>query len=196
MRAGSGRAVDLDIDSSGVSCGRRRAWAYGVEVGHRLQDLWAQPWLRAGINSGSGDTNPNDGTHGTFFQLLPTAWLYAQFPFYNMMDNQDVFVQTVVDPDPMVSVRIDGHWLRLNSSRDLDYSGGGATSTSVFGYSGVSGNGRDELAYLAHVILTLRPTAFVTVNGFYAHAWGQGVINQAFEGRGGNYGFLEMLRAF
>jgi hypothetical protein len=98
----------------------QRAWAYGVEVGYRLQDLWAQPWLRAGINSGSGDTNPNDGTHGTFFQLLPTAWLYAQFPFYNMMNNQDVFVQTVVDPDPMVSVRVDGHWLRLNSSRDLD----------------------------------------------------------------------------
>ena len=45
-------------------------------------------------------------------------------------------------------------------------------------------------------MLTVRPTAFMTVNGFYAHAWGQGVINQAFAGTGGNYGFLEVLLSF
>ena len=68
----------------------QRAWAYGVEAGYRLTDVWAKPWLRVGINSASGDTNPNDGTHGTFFQMLPTAQLYANFPFYNMMNDQDV----------------------------------------------------------------------------------------------------------
>jgi hypothetical protein len=174
----------------------QRAWAYGVEAGYRLADIWAQPWLRGGINSGSGDGDPNDGTHGTFFQLLPTAWLYAQFPFYNMMNNQDVFAQAVLDPHPMVSLRVDGHWLRLNSGRDLDYAGGGATNNSLFGYTGVSGNGRLELAYLLHLMLTVRPTAFLTCNGFYAHAWGQGVINQAYAGRDGNYGFFEAILAF
>jgi hypothetical protein len=60
----------------------------------------------------------------------------------------------------------------------------------------VNGNGRSELAYLVHFMLTVRPTAFLTFNGFYAHAWGQGVINQAFAGTGGNYGFLEALLSF
>lgn len=174
----------------------QRAWAYGVEAGYRLQNVWATPWLRLGINSGSGDTDPADGTHETFFQLLPTAWLYAQFPFYNMMNNQDVFVQWIVEPHPMVSLRLDGHWLRLNASQDLAYAGGGATKNDFFGYSGTNGNGRNELAYLLHFMLTVRPTAFLTVNGFYAHAWGQGVINQAFTGRDGNYGFLEVLLNF
>jgi hypothetical protein len=174
----------------------QRAWAYGVEAGYRLTGVWAAPWMRLGINSGSGDTDPDDGTHGTFFQLLPTAWLYAQFPFYNMMNNQDVFLQWILDPHPMVSVRLDGHWLRLNASQDLAYSGGGATKNDLFGYSGVNGNGREELAYLLHGMLTVRPTAFLTVNGFYAHAWGQGVINQAFAGRDGNYGFVEVLVNF
>jgi hypothetical protein len=32
-------------------------------------------------------------------------------------------------------------------------------------------------------MLTVRPTAFMNINAFYAHAWGQGVINQAFAGR-------------
>ncbi|HSP98058.1 MAG TPA: alginate export family protein, partial [Candidatus Dormibacteraeota bacterium] len=40
----------------------QRAWAYGVEAGYRLVDTWAKPWMRLGINSGSGDTNLNDGT--------------------------------------------------------------------------------------------------------------------------------------
>ncbi len=174
----------------------QQAWAYGVELGYRFPQTFATPWLRTGINSGSGDTNPNDGVHGTFFQLLPTAWLYAQFPFYNMMNNQDVFVQTILDPHPMVSFRLDGHWLRLNASQDFAYFGGGATKNDFFGYGGINGKGRSELAYLVNFMLTVRPTAFMTVNGFYAHAWGQGVINQAFVGTGGNYGFLEVLLSF
>lgn len=174
----------------------QRAWAYGVEGGYRLMGVWAKPWLRAGVNSGSGDDDPDDGTHGTFFQMLPTAWLYAQFPFYNMMNTQDVFVQWILDPHPMVSFRLDGHWLRLNASEDLAYAGGGATKNDLFGYSGINGNGRSELAWLLHFMLTVRPTAFMTINGFYAHAWGQGVIDQAFVGRDGNYGFLEVLLSF
>ena len=45
-------------------------------------------------------------------------------------------------------------------------------------------------------MLTVRPTAFMNINAFYAHAWGQGVINQAFAGTDGNYGFLEVLLNF
>jgi hypothetical protein len=175
---------------------QQRAWAYGAEMGYRFDEIWAKPWMRAGINSASGDTNPNDSQHGTFFQMLPTAWLYAQFPFYNMMNNQDVFVQWLADPHPMFSLRLDLHWLRLNSSRDLAYFGGGATKNDFFGFGGINGSGRNELAYVAHTMLTFRPTAFLTLNGLYCYAWGQGVINQAYAGRGGNYGFLEALVAF
>jgi hypothetical protein len=39
--------------------------------------------------------NPNDKTHGSFFQILPTPRPYARFPFYNMMNNED-FYGTVV----------------------------------------------------------------------------------------------------
>jgi hypothetical protein len=172
------------------------AWAYGVETGYRLTDVWARPWLRVGINSASGDTNPNDDTHGTFFQLLPTAWLYAQFPFYNMMNNQDVLAQCIVDPHPRVSLRVDFHWLRVNTSNDFVYFGGGATKNDFFGYGGTPTGGRNELAYLTHFMLTTRATQNLVFNFFYAHAWGQGIINSAFVGRGGNYGFIETVLSF
>jgi hypothetical protein len=171
----------------------QESWAYGVETGYRLTSLWAAPWLRVGINSASGDTNPNDGTHGTFFQMLPTAWLYAQFPFYNMMNNQDVLAQLILNPHPRVSFRLDFHWLRVNSANDLVYSGGGATKNDLFGYAGLPTNGRDELAYLTHFLLSASATQNLTFNFFYAHAWGQGIINSDFTGTAGNYGYIETI---
>src|SRR5262249_30674304 len=95
---------------------RQSSWAYGAELGYQLQSVGAKPWMRLGINSASADPDPTDDLHQTFFQLLPTAWLYAQFPFYNMMNDQDVFLQWIVEPHPMVTTRIDLHWLRVNSS--------------------------------------------------------------------------------
>ncbi|MEW6273251.1 MAG: alginate export family protein [Thermodesulfobacteriota bacterium] len=172
------------------------AWAYGVELGYQLAGAWGKPWMRVGINSGSGDPDPDDDLHQTFFQLLPTAWLYAQFPFYNMMNNQDVFVQWIVEPHPLVTARLDLHWLRVNSSADLAYFGGGATKNDFFGYGGVPANGRHELAYLVHTMLSVKLTSCVTMNAFYAHAWGQGVIGANFAGRGGDYGFVEGVLAF
>lgn len=172
------------------------AWAYGAELGYQLAGVWSRPWLRFGINSASGDPDPDDDLHQTFFQLLPTAWLYAQFPFYNMMNDQDVFVQALLDPHPMVTWRTDLHWLRVNSDRDLAYFGGGATKNDFFGYGGVPANGRHELAYLIHTNVQVRPTAWLTFNAFYAHAFGQGVIDQSFTGRDANYGYVEAILAF
>ena len=175
---------------------QHRAWAYGVEFGYGLPDVWAAPWLRLGINSASGDQDPNDNIHGTFFQLLPTPWIYAQFPFYNMMNNQDVFAQWILDPDPRLSVRFEGHWLRLNSGNDLQYFGGGATSNTFFGYGGLPSNGRREVAYVAQMYVTVRATSFLSFNALYAHAFGQGVIAANFDGDNGNYGFIEAALSF
>nr|BAL54446.1 hypothetical conserved protein [uncultured Gammaproteobacteria bacterium] len=173
-----------------------RAFAYGVETGYQLPNLWGAPWLRAGINVGSGDSSPTDGSHKTFFQILPTAWLYAQFPFYNMMNNQDVFAQLVLKPHSLVTLRADFHWLKLKESKDLVYAGAGATSNRVFGFSGSPSGGSRELAYLTHLMLSFKPFSFLAFNLLYAHAFGQEAIDAQFAGRQANYGFAEMIVSF
>jgi hypothetical protein len=173
-----------------------RAWAYALEAGWQWPGLWAGPWLRGGVNSGSGDGDPGDGRHGTFFQILPTPRIYAQFPFYNMMNNQDVFVQALLRPHRMLHVRTDLRWLRVTSSRDLLYAGGGATSQRVFGYSGTPAGGRNELGYLVDLGITLTPVDFLTIYSYYGHVFGQGVINQAFRGRDADYGYVEATLSF
>ncbi|MGY6217595.1 alginate export family protein [Methylolobus aquaticus] len=172
------------------------SWAYGAELGYQFNEVWSSPWLRAGINSASGDANPDDRDHQTFFQMLPTAWLYAQFPFYNMMNNQDVFVQALLRPDPTLLVRLDFHWLSVSQSRDLVYSGGGATSNTYFGFNGNPTGGFDDLAYLTHLMVNYKPLDYLAFNLFYSHAFGQSIINAQYTARPGNYGFVEAIVSF
>lgn len=172
------------------------AWAYGAEFGYQFSDVWASPWIRVGVNSGSGDSNPNDNTHGTFFQMIPTARLYAQFPFYNMMNNQDVFVQAILKPHPMLTARVDLHSLSVNSTSDLVYSGGGASNNTTFGYTGMKTYGNANLAYVAHATIDFKPLNYLGFQAFYGHAFGQSILSSNYSSNQGNYAFLEAVLSF
>jgi hypothetical protein len=67
----------------------QRAGVYVGEAGWQAPMSRLAPWISAGYSYGSGDSDPKDSQHGTFFQLLPTPRQYARFPFYNMMNNED-----------------------------------------------------------------------------------------------------------
>lgn len=172
------------------------AWAYTLEAGYQLPELWSAPWIRAGVTRGSGDSNPNDGKHTTFFQMLPTARIYAQTPFYNMMNNQDVFVQGFLKPLQDVSVQLEGHWLRTNASADFAYFGGGATSDTFFGYGGVPSKGQNELSYLVDIAVAWRPTRNVKLYGYYGHGFGQSIVNENFITNDLDYAYVELFLMF
>ena len=174
----------------------QRSWAYGVELGYEWSDTWANPWLRAGINSGSGDNNPWDNTHRTFFQMIPSTPIQSPFPFYNMMNNRDVFVQLLARPLPNVGLRLDFHWLNLNAGNDLWYTGSGAGSNTDFGYFGAPGYGQTSLAYLTHIGGVIFLSQDLKLNVFYGHAFGQNVIRSNYSGSAGDYGLVEAVYGF
>jgi len=159
-------------------------------------NTWANPWLRAGINSGSGDNNPWDNTHGTFFQMIPSTPIQSPFPFYNLMNNQDVFVQLLARPLPNVGLRLDFHWLNLNAGNDLWYTGSGAGSNTDFGYFGAPGYGQNSLAYLTHIGGVIFLSQELKLNVFYGHAFGQEVIRSNYSGAAGDFGLLEVVYGF
>ena len=167
------------------------SWAYALEAGYQLPRLPAAPWLRGGIDRSSGDGDPRDGTHETFFQLLPTARTYAQFPFFNLMNLQDVFAELVFRPHERVTVRTDYHWLRVTEGRDFWYSGGGAQKDDLFGYAGTPARGNRELAHLVDLSLTVTITSWMTLGGYYGHAFGGDVVTGTFDGGDADYGFIE-----
>jgi hypothetical protein len=168
--------------------------AEAVEGGYQFSKTPRSPWVRAGWFRGSGDSNPTDGTHNTFFQVLPTPRVYARDPFYNLMNNTDEFIQVMDKPTRKLALRSDLHWLQLTSGKDLWYQGGGAFDNKVFGYTGRPSNGANSFATVYDISADYQMTKTVGLNFYYAHIWGKTVIGRIYPtGSNSNYGYLEFV---
>jgi len=150
--------------------------AGALEAGYQVKKAVTSPWVRGGYFYGSGDTNPKDNRNETFFQVLPTPWIYAHFPFYNLMNNRDGFVQVIDHPTKQLEIRSDLHWLSLASNTDLWYLSGGAFDNKVFGYVGRPSNGHTTLATVFDVTSSWQATKSVTMNFYYGHANGESTV--------------------
>jgi hypothetical protein len=158
----------------------QQAGAYVAEVGWQPVMTALRPWIRAGYSYGSGDGDPKDTRHGTFFQVLTTPRQYARFPFYNMMNNRDVYATVDVRPIPRLALRSEAHALRLASGADLWYVGGGAFQPGTFGYTGRPSGGTAGLATVWDLSADCALTRNVAVTLYYGHAWGKGVITNIY----------------
>jgi alginate export protein len=167
-------------------------WAYALETGYQVPQLWAAPWVRFGYDRSSGDDDPNDKTHHTFFQILPTSRAYAQFPFFNLMNNEDLFAQLITRPYPGITMRSDYHWLRLTNSADLWYSGAGADNNQTFGFAGLPAGDHRELAHLVDLSATISLYKQLVLYAYYGRAFGQSVVRNTFAGSTANFAYVEL----
>ena len=192
-------AIDL-LAWGAVQTGRwgyqaQRAGALDLEGGFQPRIASAiKPWLRGGYAWGSGDSNPNDNRHETFFQLLPTPRPYAKFPFFNMMNTEDRFGILILRPQAKVTVTSEFHSLRLSDANDLWYSGGGAFQPWTFGYSGRATSGRRSLGNLYDLGADYRVNPKMTVSGYFGYTQGLAVMEQIYPaGKDGKFGYLEFV---
>jgi Alginate export len=176
----------------------QRAGAFAVEMGYQLVGIPLAPWLRLGYFRGSGDSNAADDTHGTFFNVLPTVRLYANFPFYNLMNIEDGFVQLILTPATSTRFVVAAHTLKLSEQNDLFYSGGGAQNRRVsFGYPGRSSNGAQSLANVVETSLSHTFNKYFSGNVYYGHAFGSSVIERFFRGQShADYFFADLTARF
>jgi hypothetical protein len=181
-----------------------RAGAIAAEVGYsfagnRFADKF-KPWLRGGYFRGAGDGDPNDNTHGTFFQVLPTPRIYARTPFFNLMNNEDAFGQLRIKPHAKLGARFDAHHLRLSSKQDLWYVGGGAFQKRTFGYVGRPSNGRQSLGWLFDVSADVAVTSRTALTFYYGGIRGGGVQSAIYPLGGANPGahfaYFELTQKF
>jgi Alginate export len=154
----------------------QRASAFVGEAGWQPPLKVLKPWVSAGYSYGSGDGNPNDSTHGTFFQVLTTPRQYARFPFYNMMNNEDFYGTLNLRPASKLALRSEGHAMRLASASDLWYLGGGAFQPKTFGFTGRPANGSRGLANVWDLSADYQVTRSFSTTLYYGHAWGKSVI--------------------
>jgi hypothetical protein len=177
---------------------RQRATAFDVEGGIQPKILpRLKPWLRAGYFWGSGDGNPNDGTHETFFQILPTPRPYARFPFFNMMNAEETFGMLILRPHVNVTVSNEFHALRLSDANDLWYSGGGVFQPWTFGYTGRSTSGKRSLGNLYDANVEFRLNRWVGLIAYMGYTQGLAAMEQIYpKGKDAKFGYLELMYRF
>jgi hypothetical protein len=168
-----------------------RAGALALEAGLQPKGAPLRPWIRGGVFRASGDDDPDDERHETFFAVLPTPRAYARLPFFTTMNVEEAFASLGLRPGRVV-VRADVRWLRLAQSADLWYAGGGAFENESFGYAGRPTAGR-ALARLVDLSLEWRPGAAVTMTLYGGHASGGEAIEAIHgEDAAGLLGYLEV----
>jgi hypothetical protein len=181
-----------------------RAGAIAAEAGYtmggnRLADK-IKPWIRFGYYRSSGDTNPTDGTHGTYFTVLPTPRIYARTPFFNGMNNEDAFGQLRLKPQGRLALRFDAHHLRLSSAKDLWYVGGGAFQKTTFGYVSRPSDGKQGMGWLFDASADLSVTSRAVVTFYIAGIRGGGVQSGIYPLGGSNpparFAYIELMQRF
>jgi hypothetical protein len=176
--------------------GDHRAFAGSLEAGYQWTNAGARPWIRGGWLRASGDSNPADGRHGTFFQMLPTVRRHALSATYSQMNLRDLFAELLASPSNRVNVRAEIHRLDLDRPADRWYSGSGATQRqgSVFGFSGRPSGGATRFGTVLEggfeVVLPRR----WTIGGYVGRVAGGDVVTRQFAGDRLTFAFIELVK--
>ena len=175
-----------------------RAYAFDIEGGIQPKIVpRLKPWLRGGYYRGSGDGNPNDSRHETFFQVLPTPRPFARFPFFNMMNNRDIFGILILRPHEKVTLSSEFHALAVSDANDLWYSGGGVFQPWSFGYTGRPTGGRRSLANLYDLSADYRVAPRLMLTLYFGYAQGRAVASSTYpKGPDACFGYIEALYRF
>lgn len=175
-----------------------RAGAIALEGGFQPKVLpRLKPWVRGGYFHSSGDQNPADQRHGTFFQILPTPRPFARFPFFDLINNEDFLGTLTLRPHKAWTLSTEFHALRLANRHDLWFVGGGAFQPWTFGYVGRNTNGARSLANLADISVDYKISPQVSLTGYYGYALGRAAMQAIYpQGRNGSFGYVEVLYRF
>lgn len=165
------------------------AFAAAVNVGYTLPDFFGTPRFAIEYAYASGDSDPNDGTHGTFDNLYPTNHKFYGYmdlvPWQNVHDVRAIFS---MKPVPRLSTAIEAHALWLADTGDRFYNVAGIARQAP-GAAGATGSGRGYgtnpgydgfLGYELDVIAGYALTKFATIEAGYAHFFRGNYVRETF----------------
>ena len=170
-----------------------RGMGWSVEAGHQWPKAPGAPWVRGGLLRTSGDDNPADGHHGTFFPMLPTVRRYSQSTLTTLANNRDVFAQIIVRPTAALTARVDIHALALASAADGWYGGSGATQEEgrIFGYTVRPSGGQQRVTNVLEASMEWRIHSRWTAAAYGAAATAGPVVRRSFRDRPAAFFYLE-----
>jgi hypothetical protein len=175
-----------------------RAHAVAMEAGYQWLSARGRPWVRGGWLTTSGDRDPADGRHETFFQMLPTVRRYSQSATYSQMNLGDGFVQLLMSPGSRLSIRADLHRLTLVRAADRWYFGSGATQNEgrMFGFGTRATGGATGLGTALEGSADVRVSSRWTIGTYLGSIFGGEVVTRTFADRLLLFAFVESTVQF
>ena len=175
-----------------------RAYAFALEAGYQWPTATGQPWVRGGVDRGSGDSDPHDARHETFFPVMPTVRKYSLSATYATANLDDRFVQLMLRPTSRLGLRADVHRLRLTNAADLWYSGSGATQASgaIFGYSGRPSKGSTDFGIATEGSADYTINRRWSINAYLGVIRGGDIVTRTFAGHRLIFGYVENVLQF
>jgi hypothetical protein len=177
---------------------RHRAISVAVEGGFEWATAPWRPWVRGGLLYASGDPNPADDQHGTFFPMLPTVRKYALSATYSPMNLNDRFLEISLRPHDRVRASTSVRVLSLVSAADGWYAGSGATQQEgrIFGYAMRPSRGATGLGKVLEGSMDVRLTPHWSLNGYLGHIRGGDVVDGTFARDRLFFGYVEQVLRF
>jgi hypothetical protein len=149
------------------------AYAFVANVGYTFADTAGTPRVALEYAYGSGDSNPNDGTHETFDNLYPTNHkFYGYMDFLSWQNLHDVRGIFTIKPTPRLSLAVEGHLFWLADTGDSLYNAGGAGRTG--GTAGAGNGFAINPAYGSYVGAEVDVVAGFIINKFSSLEAGYG----------------------
>lgn len=161
---------------------RHRAAAATSSLGARLSRAPWQPRVQAGVAYASGDGRAADGTHGTFFPMLPSGDRTSALNVYAFMNVVDVWTSLDAQPSRSLDLRAGVRRVTLASAEDRWYQGSGATvrAGNYFGFQGRRSGGARDLGVVAEGSASWRPRRWWTLRGYVGRMSGGDVVRGLF----------------
>jgi hypothetical protein len=95
----------------------------------------------ATIRRAPATDDPSGDSHDTFFQIVPKPRTYDRSPFYNMLNNEDLYRSAPFRLPRSFVIRIEPRAIRRANANGLRYGCGEAFQSNSFGYTGQNSGG-------------------------------------------------------
>jgi len=144
------------------------AFATHVAGGYTASKIPGTPRVGLEYNYASGDSNPNDNTHGTFDNLFPTNHkFYGYMDFVSWQNIHDLRFTSTIKPLSKLTLNADVHGFWLADNNDSFYSvSGAARKTGGYGIKPAAG---DFIGTEIDLIATYAVTSYATIQGGFGH---------------------------
>jgi len=158
-----------------------RAFSGTAEAGHQWSAGW-QPRLGVGVLYASGDADPTDTRHGTFFPMLASTEPALFAATFAQMNVRHLHANIRLHPRSWLVLSTEVHRMSLARASDHWYSGTGATARrgEFFGYIGRPSGGATRLAALAQIAAEATVRRRWTLKAAIGVARGGGVVRRLF----------------